>query len=66
MVTKSTDRTQPLPTVYFDIKTGVAKINERELEDCLKKDCSPSDTTSALDDLPKFLREAADVLSKKR
>ncbi|GAC1396485.1 MAG: hypothetical protein NVSMB56_11230 [Pyrinomonadaceae bacterium] len=66
MGTKSTNRTQPLPTVYYDIKTGVARINKREIEDFRAKDRTPSETVSALDDLPKFLREAADVLAKKK
>lgn len=56
---ESKNQSQLLPTVYFDIKTSVAQVNEREIKNYLTKNCSPNDAAFALE----FLREAVEILS---
>ncbi len=54
----------PLPAAHFDPQTGQAVMDEAELLAYVKKLFSPFSDEHIIADLPAFLREAADILSK--
>jgi hypothetical protein len=54
----------PLPTAHFDPETGEARMDADELRDYLGRLFSPFRDEEIITDLPAFLREAADILSK--
>jgi len=62
----SFDRLLPLPSAHFNSKTGKAQIDEKELLAYIKRVFSPLQAEHVIADIPAFLREAADILSKKK
>ena len=60
----SFDRLLPLPSVHFDGKK--AQVDAKELQAYIKRVFSPLQAEHVIADLPAFLREAADILSKKK
>jgi hypothetical protein len=58
------NRLLPLPTAHFDPEAGVVQTEEGELRDYLRRLFSPFDGEHVIADLPAFLREAADLLSR--
>ncbi|MDT4894955.1 MAG: hypothetical protein QOH25_32 [Acidobacteriota bacterium] len=61
---QTVDQLLPLPTAYFDPQTGQAAMDEAELLEYVKRVFSPFSDEHIITDLPAFLREAADILSK--
>jgi hypothetical protein len=54
----------PLPTSHFDPESGEARTDADELREYLGRLFSPFRDEEIITDLPAFLREAADILSK--
>jgi hypothetical protein len=58
-------RLLPLPTTHFDPETGAASLDEENLREYVTRVFRPFDDEHIIPDLSAFLREAADILSKK-
>jgi hypothetical protein len=58
------DRLLPLPAVHYDAKAHQVKIDEKALHEYANQLFYPLQVEHVMADLPSFLREAADVLSK--
>lgn len=54
----------PLPTSHFDPETGAAEMDAAELRQYVARLFSPFSDEEIVTDLPAFLREAADIISK--
>ena len=54
----------PLPTSHFDPETGAAEMDADEVREYVGRLFSPFKGEEIINDLPAFLREAADIISK--